>query len=257
MILRIATEASTSAWADSWRDVWCEIDGWGGENLSERKIKAHTTPEAVLAGIITADGRAGNDLANAACKLVVLGHRAPPNIREARLTASSAVTRMAHWIARVGSARQRLDIDSTWLPGRGRATARERERERLWPLPLPALPTIWRRWRTFVDSASGRIRERCQHPERATRRNGSGLTALRATELLISCREARWCRVVRKSLLDTCPGTPPPGKRLALPDVLLGFLPGSKRTARLDSVLLGKSCVPSLDHVAPGAHPMF
>ena len=68
---------------------------------------------AVLAGIITADGRSGNDLADAACKLVVLEHCAPPNIREARLTAISAVTRMAHWIARVGSARQRLDFDST------------------------------------------------------------------------------------------------------------------------------------------------
>ena len=53
---RLATEASTSAWADLWRDVWCEIDVWGslGENLSVRKVKAHTTPEAVLAGIITA-----------------------------------------------------------------------------------------------------------------------------------------------------------------------------------------------------------
>ena len=54
-----------------------------------RKVKAHATPESVLAGIITADDRAGNDLSDAACKLVVLEHRAPPNIREARLTAIS------------------------------------------------------------------------------------------------------------------------------------------------------------------------
>ena len=97
--------ASASAWADLWRDVWCEIDAWGGlgDNLSVRKVKAHTTPHAVLAGIITADDRAGNDLADAAHKLVVLEHRAPPNIREARLSANLAVTRMAHWIARVSA----------------------------------------------------------------------------------------------------------------------------------------------------------
>ena len=33
------------------------------------KMKAHTTPEAVLAGVIIADDRAGNDLADASCKL--------------------------------------------------------------------------------------------------------------------------------------------------------------------------------------------
>ena len=160
-----ATEASTSVWADLWRDVWCEIDVWGGlgENLSVRKVKEHTTPEAVVAGIITADDRAGNDLADAACKLVVLDHRAPPNIREARLTAVSAVTRMVHWIARVGSARQR-------------------ERVRPWPLPLPALPTTWRRGHTFVDSASGRICARCQHPERATRGRCPGAAGARVRD---------------------------------------------------------------------------
>ena len=104
---RSATEASTSAWADLCRDVWREVDAWGGlgDNFSVRKVKAHTTPEAVLAGIITADDRAGNDLADAACKLVVSEHRAPPTFHEARLTAVSAVTRKAHWIALV----QRLD----------------------------------------------------------------------------------------------------------------------------------------------------
>ena len=82
---RKATATSASAWADLWRDVWCEIDACGGlgGNLSVRKVKAHTTPEAVLAGVITPDDRAGNDLADAACKLVVLEHRAPPNFREA------------------------------------------------------------------------------------------------------------------------------------------------------------------------------
>ena len=63
-----------------------------------------------VAVVITADDRAGNDLADAVCKLVVLDQRAPPNVRAARLSANLAVTRMAHWIARIGSARQRLDI---------------------------------------------------------------------------------------------------------------------------------------------------
>ena len=98
-----------------------------GDALSVRKVKVHT-PEAVLAGVITADDRAGNDLTDAACKLVVLEHRAPPSVRAARHSANLAVTRMAHRIARVDSARQRLDIDMTWIPGRGRATTRRRER---------------------------------------------------------------------------------------------------------------------------------
>ena len=81
-----------------------------------RKVKAHTAAEAVLAGAITADDRAGNELADAACKLVVLEHRAPPNVRAARHSANLAVAHMALWIARVGSARQRRDVDGTWLP---------------------------------------------------------------------------------------------------------------------------------------------
>ena len=99
---RKATEASTSAWADLWRDVWREIDAWGGlgDSLSVRKVKAHTAPEAVCAGVISAEDRAGNDLADAACKLVVLEHRAPRSIRAARHSANLAVTCIAHWIAR-------------------------------------------------------------------------------------------------------------------------------------------------------------
>ena len=53
------------------RDVWREIDAW-----AVRKVKAHTAPEAVCAGVITAEDRAGNDLAGAACKQVILEHRA-------------------------------------------------------------------------------------------------------------------------------------------------------------------------------------
>ena len=65
---RKATEASTSAWADLWRDVWREIDECGG--LGD-KVKAHTAPEAARAGVISAEDRVGNDLADAPCKLVV------------------------------------------------------------------------------------------------------------------------------------------------------------------------------------------
>ena len=136
--------------------------------------------------------------------------------------------------------------------------ARQRERERPWPLPLPALPTIWRRGHTFVDSASGRMCARCHYPERATRGRCHGAAGAgvrdaaqrlrldgsaghRFVDLLqggkvvsvicVVCGSYGG-RVVRKSLLDKCPGTPPRGRRLALLDVLLGLLLGSKRTAR-------------------------
>ena len=52
-----------------------------GDSLSVCKVKALTSPVAVLAGVITADDRAGDDLADAACKLVVLEHLAPPSVR--------------------------------------------------------------------------------------------------------------------------------------------------------------------------------
>ena len=43
-------------------------------------------------------------------------------------------------------------------------------------------------------------------------------------------------RVVRRSLLSNCPGALTAGRLLALRDVLLGLLPGSKRAARLDRI---------------------
>ena len=46
--------------------------------------------------------------------------------------------------------------------------------------------------------------------------------------------------------LGNYPGAPTPGRLLALRDVLLGFLSGSKHTVHLDA--------PSLVHVPPGAH---
>ena len=36
-----------------------------GDDLSVRKVKAHTTPDAVRAGVISGDDRAGNGFANA------------------------------------------------------------------------------------------------------------------------------------------------------------------------------------------------
>ena len=61
------------------RTVPCWLVGstGAGEPVT-RKVKAHTTLESVHTGIVTADDRAGNDLADCACKLVVLTHRAPP-----------------------------------------------------------------------------------------------------------------------------------------------------------------------------------
>ena len=50
-------------------------------------------------------------------------------------------------------------------------------------------------------------------------------------------------RVVRRLLVSNCLGAPTPGRLLSLRDVLLGFLPGSEGTARLDSTL-GKFCSP-------------
>ena len=96
--------------------------------------------DVVRAGIIVAADWAGDYTADAACKLVVLEHRAPPSIWAARHSANSALTCMAHWIARVDSARQRLDIHAFRIPGRGRVHARRHERARPWLLPVPVLP---------------------------------------------------------------------------------------------------------------------
>ena len=54
----------------------------------------------------------------------------------------------------------------------------------------------------------------------------------------VVCAVCRSCggRVVRRSLLIEWLGAPTPGRRLALHGVLLGFLPVSERTARLDKV---------------------
>ena len=65
-----------------------EIDAWvGWALLSVHKVEVFTTLDAVCAGIITADDGAGNDLADAACMLVVLEHRAQLFIGSARQSA--------------------------------------------------------------------------------------------------------------------------------------------------------------------------
>ena len=160
-----------------------------------------------------------------------------------------------------GSARHRVDIDATWIPGRGRANARRHERVRPWPLLLSALPAIQRRGHSFIESFSGLVCPLCQPPapERAAQRLSSGLTALRGMESLISCREARWppCSalcvgfyggcVVRRSLLNNCPGdflcVTCCWDSSLVPSALRGW-----------TVFLGKFCVPCPAHVAPRAH---
>ena len=226
----------------------------------------------MLAGIITAHYRSGNDLVDAACKLVVLEHRAPPTKRGSQPFRPSRA-----WRAGLRALALR---DSYWWtltrPGCLGVDVRLRESASVsgpGPRPSGDEGTVCRqhlRAHLLALSASRacdarQVPRRSEAPECATRRNGSGLTALRATELLTSCREARWCRCSASCVAQTvvawfggrdwthAPCTPPPGRRLALRDVLLGVLPGSKRTARLHSVL-GKSCVSCLDHVAPGAH---
>ena len=60
---------------------------------------------------------------------------------------------------------------------------------------------------------------------------------------------ARCC--LRQSIVDVGLGTPSPGRRLALADVVLGFLLGTRRVARLDFALndmVASSLISSLSH---------
>ena len=187
---RKATEASASAWADLWRDVWLEIDGWERreERREERRwamtflcARSKRTPLLMRCGLvsfISADDQTGSDLFDAECTLVVLEYRAPPIIGAAKHSANLAVTCMAHWIARVGSATQRLDSDATWIAGRGRANAKRHERARSWHFPLLVLPTIQRRGRNSVESISGRACTLCQHTTRGKCPGASGARRL-------------------------------------------------------------------------------
>ena len=159
----------------------------------------------------------------------------PPSIRAARHSANLAVTCMAHWIARVGTARRCLDINAVWILVRGRASAWRHERSRPWPPPWPRLPAFFGVGTILLKVSSGEC-ARCQHLERTTRgrclkasgarraalRFNSALTALRGTSLLISCRRvvsvlcvacgSYGVCVVRRSLPCECPGAPTPGR---------------------------------------------
>ena len=173
---REATEASTSA--DLWRDVWRDIDALGvlGDSLSVRKVKAHTAPEAVCAGVLTADDRAGNVMTwlmrLASWWFWSTVPREACERRGSRPT-NLAVTRVAHGIARIGSARQRRDIDDGWIRASVCWTTRA------FATLAPALATIRRRWHTYVDSA-GRVCTLCQHPARLTRGSCPGEAGARA-----------------------------------------------------------------------------
>ena len=114
-------------------------------------------------------------------------------------------------------------------------------------------------WKAFlgVCARQGTTRGRCPGATGARARSTAlqlgldGSAGYRIVVLLQGCK-ARWSpcsalcvcgsnggRVVRRSLLSNCPSVPTPAKRLALHDVLLGFLPVSKDTALLDSVPVG------------------
>ena len=158
------------------------------------KFKAHTTPDAVRAGIISADDQAGNDLADAAGKLMV--NIAPCSvIRAARRSANLAVTCMAHWIARLGCAKQRLDIDAVWIPGRSRRNSRRHECARPWASndvgTILLKVSLGACARPVSILSVRRVEDVCVR--RAPARDAafsSALTTRRGTESSISCKEA-------------------------------------------------------------------
>ena len=256
---RKATEASTSAWADLWRDVWCEIDAWEGlgDTLSVRKVKAHTAPEAMLAGVITADHLAGNDLAGAACKLVprrTSGLRGLP------------VTRMAHWIVRVGCARQRLGLarpGSLGVDERQRDGPRERDLGCQRSQPSSEEGTCLSRapQGAFARSASTQHAVGAvvpQAPEHVAQRCNSGLTALRdllqrgkVVSVLCSVCGSYGGRLVRRSLLTWCSDS---WEAAGAARRVVGFRAWLQAHCTSRQYSWGKFGVPSVVQVAPGAH---
>ena len=174
---------------------------WGGlgDSLSVRKVKAHTAPEAVCVGVITAGDLAGNDLADAACKLVVSGtphpvYRASEALGQPGRRMHGSLDR-AHWFC---EAETLTTFGFLGVGERLLDDARVRD-------PGPCL---------------------CQH----LRPSGDEGTRFSIAP------GSYGGRVVRQYLLSNCPGAPTLGRLLALRYVLLGFLPGSKRTVHLDCV---------------------
>ena len=113
---RTSTVEVLVAWAGLWRNVSRELDAWVGlkEHLSVRKVKAH--PPLRLCTL----GSPLPMIGLAVCWLMLLASRcffdAPcPALMSGwqRHSPNQAVTCVAHWIERVGSARQRLDIDGS------------------------------------------------------------------------------------------------------------------------------------------------
>ena len=86
-------------------------------NKTARRQIVHVTQTHHMGQKIVQVTEPCNDLADAACKW---SNRAPPLIWAARHSANLAVNYMAHWSARVGSARQRsLDIDGPGILDEG------------------------------------------------------------------------------------------------------------------------------------------
>ena len=115
---------------------------------------------------------------------------------------------------------------------------------------------------TFIDSATGRICALCLRPETSARGRCPGTAGARARgaaqgHTLVDLRQGGkvvsvFCTVCSSYGGRVVRRAPTPGRRLALRDVLLGFLPSSKRAALLDFVPGGVSRAESV-FVAPGA----
>ena len=109
------------------------------------------------------------------------------------------------WLSPVGLTYGSLDCGH-WIPGRGRANARRHGRARSWPLPLRVIPAIQRlghtSWKASLDVCARNVSTQSARRvidvpalgalECAAQPFSFGLTALRAADSLISCREARW-----------------------------------------------------------------
>ena len=179
-----------------------------GDNLSARKVKAHTTLEAMLAGVISVDDQAGNGLADAACQLVVLEHRATQPVGTLMRSGPLGVS-------------ERL---------RGGASARD-----------PG-PCRCQRSRPSSDVTL------CQHPERTTlgRRPGASGARARGAALQLQLDDSAGQRIV-----DLLQG----GKVVSVLCAVCGSCRRGvvRRSLLSNCPVLGKFCVPSLVHFAPGA----
>ena len=158
----------------------------------------------MCAGVITADDRAGTDLADAVCKLLVWEHRAR-KAGEQRGTRPSRPSRA--WLiglralglrgsdetfATFGFLGVDERLDDACVRDHGPCRCQHLrpsgdEGTRMSTAPQGAFA------RSFsTQSARRAVGALAQPPESAAQHCKSGLTALRNTESFISCREARW-----------------------------------------------------------------